>query len=30
MRQSTPQQDLVRGIWQENPVFAQFLGSFVC
>jgi electron transport complex protein RnfE len=26
MKLSTPHQDLVRGIWQENPVFAQFLG----
>lgn len=23
---STAQEDLLRGIWQENPVFAQFLG----
>jgi electron transport complex protein RnfE len=26
MRQSTAREDLVRGLWQENPVFAQFLG----
>ncbi|HEX6909645.1 MAG TPA: electron transport complex subunit E [Longimicrobium sp.] len=25
-RQSTPREDLVRGIWEQNPVFAQFLG----
>ena len=23
---STPREDLLRGLWQENPVFAQFLG----
>lgn len=26
MKASTPREDLVRGIWKENPVFAQFLG----
>jgi electron transport complex protein RnfE len=26
MRPSTPREDLVRGLWRENPVFAQFLG----
>lgn len=26
MRSSTAREDLVRGVWQENPVFAQFLG----
>ena len=26
MRQSTAREDLVRGIWEQNPVFAQFLG----
>jgi electron transport complex protein RnfE len=26
MSKSTPRQDLVRGIWEQNPVFAQFLG----
>ena len=26
MKQSTAREDLVRGIWAENPVFAQFLG----
>ena len=26
MTKSTPREDLMRGIWQENPVFAQFLG----
>jgi electron transport complex protein RnfE len=26
VRQSTPREDLVRGLWRENPVFAQFLG----
>ena len=26
MKASTPREDLVRGIWNENPVFAQFLG----
>lgn len=26
MSRSTPREDLLRGIWKENPVFAQFLG----
>lgn len=26
MRRSTAREDLVRGIWEQNPVFAQFLG----
>ena len=26
MSKSTPREDLLRGIWKENPVFAQFLG----
>jgi electron transport complex protein RnfE len=26
MRQTTARQDLVQGIWAQNPVFAQFLG----
>jgi Na+-translocating ferredoxin:NAD+ oxidoreductase subunit E len=26
MRASTPREDLVRGIWKENPVLVQFLG----
>jgi len=26
MRQTTPQQDLLRGIWRENPVLIQMLG----
>jgi electron transport complex protein RnfE len=26
MSKSTPREDLMRGIWRENPVFAQFLG----
>ncbi len=26
MRQTTPQQDLTRGIWRENPVLIQMLG----
>lgn len=26
MTKSTPREDLVRGFWEENPVFAQFLG----
>jgi Na+-translocating ferredoxin:NAD+ oxidoreductase subunit E len=26
MRATTPQQDLLRGIWRENPVFMQMLG----
>ena len=26
MKQSSAREDLVRGIWAENPVFAQFLG----
>lgn len=26
MRQRTPQEDLVRGIWRENPVLIQLLG----
>ena len=26
MKQTTPHQDLMRGIWQENPVLIQMLG----
>jgi len=26
MRETTPQQDLIRGIWRENPVLIQLLG----
>jgi Na+-translocating ferredoxin:NAD+ oxidoreductase subunit E len=26
MRATTPQQDLLRGIWRENPVLVQLLG----
>ena len=26
MRETTPQQDLLRGIWRENPVLIQMLG----
>jgi len=26
MRETTPQQDLIRGIWKENPVLIQLLG----
>ncbi|MBW2713301.1 MAG: electron transport complex subunit E [Deltaproteobacteria bacterium] len=26
MRQTTPQEDFLRGIWRENPVFLQMLG----
>lgn len=26
MRQTTPQEDLLRGIWRENPVLVQMLG----
>ena len=26
MRQTTPQHDFVRGIWDENPVLVQMLG----
>jgi electron transport complex protein RnfE len=26
MRQTTPQEDLIRGIWRENPVLVQVLG----
>lgn len=26
MRQTTAREDLVRGVWAQNPVFAQFLG----
>ena len=26
MRETTPQQDLIRGIWKENPVLVQLLG----
>ena len=26
MRETTPQQDILRGIWRENPVLIQMLG----
>jgi Na+-translocating ferredoxin:NAD+ oxidoreductase RnfE subunit len=26
MRETTPREDLIRGIWKENPVLVQLLG----
>ena len=29
MKATTPSQDLLRGIWRENPVLIQLLGNIV-